>query len=93
MTCKEDVGLYHISSFCNELAIVWKISFGTFEERVRNEIERRETEALEEEKEENGILDFLSQHRTEIIIGVIIVIVIAGGTVVIIKIKRRREII
>lgn len=78
---------------CQEYVTFDEISFGTFEERVRNEIERRETEALEEEKEENGILDFLSQHRTEIIIGVIIVIVIAGGTVVMIKIKRRREII
>ncbi len=76
---------------CQEYVTFDEISFGTFEERVRNELTDRENE--ENVEEENPIINFITEHKTAIIIGIIVVVIIAGGTVAIIKIKRRREIL
>lgn len=77
---------------CQSYVTFDEIDFLTFEERIRDEIARKE-EAETPEEEENPILSFLNEYKVQIIIGIIIVVVIAGGAVVIIKIKRRREII
>ena len=75
---------------CQRYVTFDEIDFGTWEERVRNEIESSE-ETKTEVEDENPIINFILEHRTQIIIGVIIIVLIVGGTVVVIKIKRRRD--